>query len=132
MGGCYVCGKPGHYAAQCRKRKDGNYNPPKANLVEGDVIAAVISQVNMVAEKKEWVIDSGSTRHICGNRVAFLDYVPVREGEEHVLVGDSRPIPVMGEGKGLLKLTSRKTLSLNNVFRVPEIRCNLISISLLG
>ena len=47
---CYVCGKPGHYAARCRFKKR-NDNPPKPrdNLVDGDdIIAAVVSQVNMV------------------------------------------------------------------------------------
>ena len=43
-GTCFVCGKPGHHAPQCRKRvKTGNSgNPPKANLVEGDDIIAVV------------------------------------------------------------------------------------------
>ena len=43
-------------------------NPPKpnANLVEGDeIIIVVISQVNLVANVKHWVIDSSVTRHIC-------------------------------------------------------------------
>ena len=46
-------------------------------------------------------------------------------------MGDSRPSPVMGKGKVLLKLTSGKILSLTDVLHVPEIRWNLISVSLL-
>ncbi|OMO54671.1 Integrase, catalytic core [Corchorus capsularis] len=51
---CLVCGKPGHYAAQCRNRKMGNDRParPRVNLVEADepddIIATVVSQANVV------------------------------------------------------------------------------------
>ena len=37
----------------------------------------------------------------------------------------------MGKGKVLLKLTSRRTISLTDVLHVPEIRWNLISVFLL-
>ena len=43
---CYVCGKLGRDAPQCRKRVKirNNGNPLKATLVEGDdIIAAIIS-----------------------------------------------------------------------------------------
>ena len=70
----------------------GNDNPPKpkANLVEGDdIIVGIISQVCLVANVKEWVIDFGATRHICANRNAFTSYPLVREGEERVYLGNS-------------------------------------------
>ena len=135
-GNCYVCGKPGHHAPQCRKRMR-NDNPPKpqANLVgdeNDDIIVAVISQVNLVANVKDWVVDSGATRHICANRDAFTSYSPVGDGEEQVYLGDSRTANVLGKGKVLLKLTSGKTLALNDVLHVPNIRTNLVSVSLLG
>jgi len=50
-GACFVCGKPRHFAPKCRYKVVRNDNPykPRANLVEGDgIIAAVISQVNVV------------------------------------------------------------------------------------
>ena len=54
------------------------------------------------------------------------------DGEEQVYLGDSHSIPVMGKGKILLKLTSGKIFSLNNVLHVPNIRYNLIFIFVLG
>ncbi|XP_031255123.1 uncharacterized protein LOC116113113 [Pistacia vera] len=116
-----------------RKTRD-NKNPPKANLAEGDdvIAAVVVSQVNMIAEKKEWIIDYGATKHICGDRNSFYEYIPVRNGEECVYLGDSRSTPVMGKGKILLKLTFGKTLSLSNVLHVPNIRYNLVSVYVLG
>ena len=133
-GFCFVCGKPGHHAAQCRKRARNEKPPkPKANLVEGDdIIAAVISQVNMVASVQEWIVDSGATRHICANREAFSSYKPIGDDNEVVYLGDSRPTKVLGKGKVLLKLTSGKTLALNDVLHVPNMKTNLVSVALLG
>ena len=54
------------------------------------------------------------------------------EGTEYVYVRDNRFVLVSGKGKVFLKLTSSKTLSLNNVLHVPHFRHNLISVHLLG
>ena len=121
-GTCFVCGKPGHHAPQCRKRvKTGNSgNPPKANLVEGDdIIVVVISQANMVTNSKNWVVDSGVTRHICAKKGAFIPYTPIGEDEKVVYLGDSHTARVLGKGKGMLKLISGKIMALNNVLHVP-------------
>ena len=71
----------------------------------------IISKVNLVAEEKDWVVDSGATRHICGNRSAFTSYTPIGEGEEQVFIGNSRPSLVIGKGKVVLKLTYGKILT---------------------
>ena len=54
------------------------------------------------------------------------------EGEKQVFMGHLRPTSVLGKGKVLLKLTSRKTISLSNVLHVKDIRYNLVSVSILG
>ncbi|XP_027067531.1 uncharacterized protein [Coffea arabica] len=110
-----------------------NGNPPKVHLTEGDdIIAAIISQVNIIANVKEWVVDSGATRHICANREAFSSYTPIGDDEEVVYLGDSRTANVLDKGKVFLKLTSGKTLTLNDVLHVPNIRANLVFVALLG
>ena len=75
----------------------------------------------MVAHNKNWVIDSGATRHIYADRGAFSSYSSVDDGEQ-VFVDDSRSSPVVGKGKVLLKLTSANILSLTDVLHVHEIR----------
>ena len=96
------------------------------------MIAIVISsKVSMVINMKDWVVDSRATRHICGNRSAFTSYTTLKEGEERVVMGDSRSTSVIGKGKFLLKLTSRKLLALIDVLHVPDIHWNLVSVSLL-
>ena len=117
-----------------KESKTGNSgNPPKANLVEeDDIIPVVISQANMVTNFKNWVVDSGVTRYICVNKDAFTFYTPVGDDEKVVYLGDSHIAQVLGKGKVMLKHTSGKTLTLNNVLHVPNIRENLVSVDLLG
>jgi hypothetical protein len=131
-GPCFVCGKIGHNAAQCRLRKGHPYHPkPHANLIESEVIAAVVSEVNLVNNISEWVLDTGATRHICTNRNLFLEYEEVNDGE-NVFLGVARTAKVAGKGKVILKLTSGKTLALNTVLHVPNMRRNLVFGSLLN
>lgn len=92
-------------------------------MTEAKVITVVIfSEVSMVTNMKEWVVDSRATRHICGNRSAFTSHTIVKEGEKQVFMGDSRSTPVIGKGKVLFKLTSEKVLALSDVLHVPDIR----------
>ena len=96
-----------------------------------DTIVVVISQANMVTNSKNWVVDSGATRHICANRDIFTSYSLVGNDEKVVYLGDSHTAQVLGKGKIMLKLTSGKTLPLSNVLHVPNIKANLVSIALL-
>ena len=104
----------------------------KANLAEAEVITIVISSEVSMVTNMNWVVDSRATRHICGNRSAFTSYTTVKEGEEQVFLGDSKSTLVIGKGKVLLKITSGKVLALSDVLHVPDIRWNLVSVSLLG
>ena len=85
----------------------------------------------MVTNMKDWVVNFGATRHICGNKSAFTSYTTLKEEDEQIFMGDSRSNPMIGKGKVLLKLTSRKVLALSDVLHVPDIHWNLVSISLL-
>jgi hypothetical protein len=85
-----------------------------------EIIAVVVSEAHMTTEVKGWVIDSASTRHVCGNKEDLSSYTPIKENTEWVIVGDNRSVPVVGKGKALLKLTSGKTLSLSDVLHVPH------------
>ena len=86
----------------------------------------------MVTNSKNWVVDSGATRHICANIHDFTSYTLVGDEEKVVYLSDSHTAQVLGKGKVMLKLTLRKTLALNNVLHVPNIRANLVSVALLG
>ena len=102
-------------------------------MAEVEVIATIVSsEVSMVTNMKDLIVDSGATRHICDNISAFTSYTMVKEGEEQVFMGDSRSSPMIGKGKVLLKLTSEKVLALSDVLHVQDIHWNLVLMYLLG
>ena len=102
-------------------------------MAETEVNTIVVSsEVSLVTNMKDWVVDFGTTRHVCGNKSASTSYTIVKEGDEQVFMSDSRSTPVIGKWKVLLKITSRKVLALSDVLQVLDISWNLVSVSLLG
>ena len=63
---------------------------------------------------------------------AFTSYTPIGDDEKVVYLGDSHTAQVLGKGKVMLKLTLGKSLALIEVLHVPNIRENLVYVSLLG
>ena len=93
--------------------------------------SAVVSEVNLVGNTKEWWVDIGATRHICSDKKMFSSYEAINDGEQ-LFMGNSSSSKVEGKGKVILKMTSGKELTLNDVLHVPEIRKNLVTGSLLS
>ncbi|XP_019173288.1 PREDICTED: uncharacterized protein LOC109168888 [Ipomoea nil] len=140
-GPCYVCGKHGHRAAQCYYKKGGNdpkgnQGGPKnqANVVEeSEVVAAVITlEANIVEDSKEWVVDTGASRHFCSNKGLFKNFQAIAQGQgDQVYMGNDSMAEVRGSGSVEIKLCSGKNLLLSNVMYVPTLRRNLVSGPLL-
>ncbi|PKI65480.1 hypothetical protein CRG98_014138 [Punica granatum] len=128
--------KKGYRSVDCRlpkRKKDHEANV--VNEMARDVadinLSAVVSEVNLIGSNpKEWWLDTGATRHVCSNRDLFTMLEPVTG--ERIYMGNSAHSAVEGQGKVVLKMTSGKKLTLNNVLYVPEIRKNLVSGSLLN
>ena len=74
-------------------------------------------------------MDTGATRHVCSNKEMFSTY-HASNGEQ-LFMGNSETSKVEGQGQVVLKMTSGKELTLNNVLHVSDIRKNLVSGSLL-
>ncbi|GKV29596.1 hypothetical protein SLEP1_g38505 [Rubroshorea leprosula] len=144
---CYHCGKKGHFIKDCKFRNNvRNFGSGtsaetsnKANLIEHELVAMVSDlQVEMVTElnmanptkSMDWWLDSSATVHVCNNKAQFKFYEDLKELEE-VLMGNNVTAKVLGKGTVELKFTLGHKLTLVNVFHVPDIRKNLVSVNLL-
>ena len=90
------------------------------------MIVVVVIEANLLANKIGQLVDTGTSRHFCATKELLHDFEECTD-RECVYMGDSTTCVVTGKGKVLLKLTSGKTLSLNNVLYVPSLRRNLVS-----
>lgn len=100
---------------QKRARKN---DPVKANLIQTDVTAVIVSHVNMVANMKEWIVDSAATRHSCPDINAFSSSNHLRIWKRNSLHGRLK------NGSSFWKTKSSQTdqgKNLNDVQHVPNV-----------
>ena len=87
----------------------------------------------MVTSLNNWMVDSGASIHICGDIRAFNYYTPMEKGMKIELIGGNlNPLSVIGKGQVILKLASNNILILDDVFYIPNVSPNVISVSSLG
>ncbi|XP_021758404.1 uncharacterized protein LOC110723361 [Chenopodium quinoa] len=55
---------------------------------DDDVIAAIVSEVNLVENNTEWIVDTGASKHFCANKDLFASMEEAKEGEQ-VYMGNS-------------------------------------------
>ncbi|KAJ0474837.1 putative RNA-directed DNA polymerase [Helianthus annuus] len=131
QGTCYNCNETEHRANRCKKPKR-----ERAHMVDEDGMpliamiteeAAMIEEVNALGESpKGWFVDTGATRHVCGDKALFSTFKET-SGEEKLYMGNKATASIKWEGTVVLKMTSGKELTLTNVLYVPEIWKNLVS-----
>ena len=66
-----------------------------------------------------------ATRHVFSDKKMFSSYHSIDNGEQ-LFMGNSSSSKDEGQGNVVLKMTSGKELTLNDVLHVPEIRKNLV------
>lgn len=87
---------------------------------------------NAVEEVQEgiWFLDSGCTNHMCGDKGLFSELNESLSSE--VRFGNNSRIPVNGRGKISIKLNNREQNWIGDVFYVPGLHQNLLSVGQLS
>ena len=121
---CFYCGKDGHWKKDCYKRKaedSGNQHTRGSReftfLVEGPV----------PAPRQGWIIDSGASQHLCRSKEAFSTYSDFSK-DQAITMADGTQIKAKGVGSIKL-VTEASSVKLTNVWHVPGIGGNLLSVS---
>ncbi|KAG8483273.1 hypothetical protein CXB51_022363 [Gossypium anomalum] len=101
-----------------------------ANLADenGDYFLLVSTSDNTKLTS-EWILDSGCSFHMCPNREWFSTYSSVEGGV--VRMGNDSSSKVIGIGTVKIKMHDGTIKTLSDVRYVPDLRKNLISLSIL-
>ena len=95
-------------------------------------VHALAADSEQTCQRDIWIIDSGSTCHICYNETMF-DKMEDMGTPQIVTLGDGRSIETTKRGTVQLKLKqvdgSYKNATLHDVLYVPELSYNLLSIT---
>ncbi|GJX05771.1 retrotransposon protein, putative, ty1-copia subclass [Tanacetum coccineum] len=98
-----------------------NYDQPGHRAAKQD--AEVVNLVGF--NNSGWWVDNEATRHVCADKSMFRSFRAVDNGEK-LYMGNSATADIKGEVDVILKMTSKKELTLTNVLYVPKIRKNLV------
>ncbi|GBN23544.1 Copia protein [Araneus ventricosus] len=116
---CHYCGKLGHKKRNCRylTRK----KPPFR-----EEAAAAVSFVVGEGEAKKFIVDSGTTSHMCSQREWFEELKP--SSGTVSCAAKSSLLEVAGTGVIRSRLKNGQEIVLTNVLFIPELNGNLISV----
>lgn len=86
---CFACGKKCHFVKECHHRKANN-SKGQANIIEEkkENFVAIVTEVNMVSNHRDWWVDTGAIKHVCSDISAFTSYTQVGN-ESEIYIGNS-------------------------------------------
>ncbi|KAK1371141.1 CCHC-type domain-containing protein [Heracleum sosnowskyi] len=146
---CYRCGKTGHIKKNCRvklskvnvaneKEKTEQSEPKEEikweqcftvevrdNKAESEPVPVFYNHSN---DTKEWILDSGCSHHVTGDESVFTK-LQNHDGERVIITADNSTYPVAKEGTVEISSDDTKLVKLDNVYHVPGLQRNLVSVS---
>nr|XP_051190220.1 uncharacterized protein LOC127303539 [Lolium perenne] len=156
---CHYCGKKGHWARDCRKKKreeahlvrqadrdDGHDGDPAllmavvtaASLVPDTVGSQVFlnearAEANLGAEGEpcdgRWYLDIGASNHMSGDRASFAELDERITGS--VKFGDGSTVGIHDRGTVLFTIRSGRQRALTDVYFIPRLKTSIVSLGQL-
>ena len=151
---CWNCFGYGHYAAECRKprRENNREQRTKANLIQitdsepallfieardnkdGMVMLneekVVLAGRIIHGETNVWYLNNGASNHMSRDRSKFKTLDTTVAGK--VRFGDGSTVNIEGKGSVVFKCKNGETRTLNEVYFIPTLCSNIISLGQLS
>ncbi|KAI3518152.1 hypothetical protein L1887_06594 [Cichorium endivia] len=149
---CYNCQEYGHYAAECKNpRKERNY---ESNLIqehqdnEPALLLSTFEDGNWVFLNEEslkpqlqthgnsqnlsriWYLDTGASNHMTGDKSKFRSLNESIQG--YVKFGNESRVRIEGKGSVVFKCKDGGQRKLNEVYYIPDLCSNIISLGQLA
>ncbi|KAK2983923.1 hypothetical protein RJ640_017844 [Escallonia rubra] len=104
-----------------------NFAPAEEKNMEAAIFLTY--RGNEECKKNVWYLDTGASNHMCGRKELFTDLDETIKGE--VTFGDSSKIPVTCKAKLMINLKNRDRKFISDVYYVPALKSNIISLGQL-
>ncbi|GKV01270.1 hypothetical protein SLEP1_g13835 [Rubroshorea leprosula] len=126
---CYACHKYGHYANECRSSSTNNEE--RANYVEAKEEEELLLLMATKEERdtRAWYLDTGAANHMSGNKELFSTLNEAVKG--NIIFGDDTKIPIKGKGDVLIRSKNGSHLLITQVYYVPTLKSNILSLGQL-
>ena len=130
---CTFCKKKGHtepfcFAKKCKEREasDTKTNDPG----EMFLVATNLEEKNTPIDPSIWIADSGATLHASNSLVGMFD---LENCQVCITVGNGKQVTSLKKGKKKITINQKhgqdKIVTLSHVHYVPELICNLFSVT---
>ena len=118
----YMADKPKHSANKVDTKEQ----------VSSDDKALVVCNTLSVTSRRNWIVDSGDTCHMCNDKKLFTELRSLRKPQE-ITLGDGHVLETTAEGiitlETLFPDGNSQKCNLKNVLYVPKFSYNLLSVS---
>ena len=92
----------------------------------------IIESNLMVSSASSWILDSGSSAHLCTSMQGLEESRRLRDGDMILCIGNGARVAAMAVGTYPLRLPLGLDLVLRDCYYVPAASRNLISVSCLA
>ena len=130
---CYCCQKFGHFASECRSNKERKSE--EANIArssddsDGESVLLMASETDDMNSSEWWYMDTGCSNHLTGNKKWLVDFDSSKS--TRIRCADDKYLNAEGMGNVRVILNNGKAALIQNVWYVPGMKSNLMSVGQL-